>query len=44
MSYGYFVNRAADWGEVFTLATGDRWASLEIALPATGHRFLTKLA
>ncbi len=30
MSYGYFVNRAADCGEVFTLANGDRWASLEV--------------
>jgi hypothetical protein len=34
--YGYFVNRAADWGEVFTLAKGDRWASLEV----DGQRYL----
>jgi hypothetical protein len=34
--YGYFVNRAADWGEGFTLARGDRWASIEI----DGQRYL----
>src|SRR3954466_1740962 len=26
--YGYLVNRAADWGEVFALKLGDNWASL----------------
>jgi len=26
--YGYLVNKAADWGEVFALRTGDNWASL----------------
>jgi Protein of unknown function (DUF2750) len=26
--YGYLVNKAADWGEVFALKMGDNWASL----------------
>jgi Protein of unknown function (DUF2750) len=25
--YGYLVNKAADWGEVFALKMGDSWAS-----------------
>jgi hypothetical protein len=28
--YGYLVNKAADWGEVFALQMGDNWASLTI--------------
>jgi hypothetical protein len=28
--YGYLVNRAADWGEVFVLRVGENWASLTI--------------
>jgi Protein of unknown function (DUF2750) len=33
----YFVDKVADWGEVFTLGRGDRWAHIE---DSDGERYL----